>query len=593
MHKAGGAYLALDPSYPVERIRFMVADAAAPVILTNATLAPVFADSGARLLFVTDPAADDTEMAEPIPARPGDLAYVLYTSGSTGRPKAVGIEHRNLINLIAWGRSIVSDAELHGLLFSTSLNFDLSAFEMFLPLAFGGCMVLVENLLTLQSAPQREKVRLVNTGPSLLDALLRSGGLPAGVTTVILAGEKLTRRLATSVFDAAPGVRLLNCYGPTETTVYSSWTQIDPAAHSEPTIGRAIWNTTLHVLDSGRALLPPGVAGELFIGGAGVARGYLGRPELTAERFLPNPYGPRQLYRTGDRVRWRTDGELEFLGRVDDQMKINGIRVEPGEIEGTLLSLPGIAAAAVTLHEDAAGLRRLTAYLVPTSGEMPATEKVRAALERQLPRNLVPTFFVWLDAMPMTPNGKLDRKALPAPQHQEAQTPSNRPPETKLEREIAEIWEDVLQVSPIGVRSDFFDLGGDSSRWLACSPRSKRGSVELLPLMCCPVVLPLPGWRKFSREMNHCRPRWIRSWRFSRLAIVHHSSVSTKSAATCCTFTVSPCIWERIVPFLVFAEPPKPPSPTQSVRWPRITLPQCWIISPLDHSISGGTLLVQ
>ena len=193
VHKAGGAYLALDPSYPVERIRFMVADAAAPVILTNAALAPVFADSGARLLFDTEPAADDTEMAEPIPARPGDLAYVLYTSGSTGRPKAVGIEHRNLINLIAWGRSIVSDAELHGLLFSTSLNFDLSAFEMFLPLAFGGCMVLVENLLTLQSAPQREKVRLVNTGPSLLDALLRSGGLPAGVTTVILAGEKLSR----------------------------------------------------------------------------------------------------------------------------------------------------------------------------------------------------------------------------------------------------------------------------------------------------------------------------------------------------------------------------------------------------------------
>ena len=250
VHKAGGAYLALDPSYPAERIRFIVADAAAPVILTNATLAPVFADSGARLLFDTEPTAEDTGMAEPVPARPGDLAYVLYTSGSTGRPKAVGIEHRNLINLISWGRSIVSDAELRGLLFSTSLNFDLSAFEMFLPLAFGGCMVLVENLLTLQSAPQREKVRLVNTGPSLLDALLRTGGLPPAVTTVILAGEKLSRRLATSVFDAAPGVRLLNCYGPTETTVYSSWAHIDPAAHSEPTIGRAIWNTTLHVLDS-------------------------------------------------------------------------------------------------------------------------------------------------------------------------------------------------------------------------------------------------------------------------------------------------------------------------------------------------------
>jgi len=462
VHKAGGAYLALDPSYPTDRIRFIVADAAAPVIVTNATLAHVFADSGARLLFDTEPATIETELTEPVPACSGDLAYVLYTSGSTGRPKAVGIEHRNLINLISWGRSIVSDAELRGLLFSTSLNFDLSAFEMFLPLAFGGCIVLVEDLLALQSTPRREMVRLVNTGPSLLNVLLRTSGLPPGVTTVILAGEKLSRRLATSVFEAASGIRLLNCYGPTETTVYSSWALIDPADRSEPTIGRAIWNTTLHVLDTGRALVPPGAEGELFIGGAGVARGYLGRPELTAERFLPNPYGPGRLYRTGDRGRWRPDGELEFLGRADDQIKINGVRVEPGEIEATLLALSGIAAAVVKLYEDATGVPRLTAYLVPSSGAVTATETVRAALEQQLPRNMVPSFFVWLDAMPMTPNGKLDRKALPAPPREEPRFPTGHPPETKLEREIAEIWEDLLQLSPIGVRSDFFELGGDS-----------------------------------------------------------------------------------------------------------------------------------
>jgi len=463
VHKAGGAYLALDPSYPAERIRFIIADSAVPIILTNATLAPAFADSGARqLLLDTEPEHFETGMAEPVHAVADDLAYVLYTSGSTGRPTAVGIEHRNLINLISWGRSIVSDAELRGLLFSTSLNFDLSAFEMFLPLAFGGCIVLVENLLTLQSAPQREKVRLVNTGPSLLDALLRAGGLPAGVTTVILAGEKLSRRLATSVFETTPGVRLLNCYGPTETTVYSSWALVDPTAHSEPTIGRAIWNTTLHVLDSGRALRPPGVEGELFIGGAGVARGYLDRPELTSERFLPNPFGTGQLYRTGDRVRWRSDGELEFLGRADNQIKINGIRIEPGEIEATLLALPGIAAAVVTLYEDAAGVRRLAAYLVPSPRVMPATKNVRAALERQLPRNMVPTFFVWLDAMPITPNGKLDRNALPPPPREDAPSLTNHPPKTSLEHEVAEIWEDLLQVSPIDVRSDFFDLGGDS-----------------------------------------------------------------------------------------------------------------------------------
>ena len=463
VHKAGGAYLALDPSYPAERIRFIVADATAPVILTNAILAPVFADSGAQLLFDTEPEDVKTELAELVPARPGDLAYVLYTSGSTGHPKAVGIEHRNVINLLLWGRSIVSDSELRGILFSTSLNFDLSAFEMFLPLAFGGCMVMVENLLALRTAPQREKVHLVNTGPSLLDSLLRTGALPSGVTTVILAGEKLSRYLASSLFDAAPGVRLLNCYGPTETTVYSSCALIDPAARSEPTIGRAIWNTTLHVLGSGLDLLPPGAEGELFIGGAGVARGYLGRIELTAERFMPNPYQAGQLYRTGDRVRWRSDGELEFLGRTDDQMKINGVRVEPEEIEAALLALPEIAAAVVALSKDTASVSRLVAYLVPSHGAMPELDNVRAALERQLPRNMVPSSFVCLDAMPMTPNGKLDRKALPEPPREEVRVSGNHLPATKLEREIAEIWEDVLQSSaPIGIHSNFFDLGGDS-----------------------------------------------------------------------------------------------------------------------------------
>lgn len=462
VHKAGGAYLALDPSYPAERIRFIVADAAAPVILTHTTLAPLFAESGARLLLETELDNIDAESADPVAAGPGDLAYVLYTSGSTGRPKAVGIEHRNLINLISWGRSIVSDEELRGLLFSTSLNFDLSAFEMFLPLVHGGCIILVENLLTLQSAPQRDKIRLINTGPSLFDALLRAGDLPPELTTVILAGEKLPRRLATSIFGAAPGIRLLNCYGPTETTVYSSCAFIDPADRSEPTIGRAIWNTTLCVLDSGRALVPPGTEGELFIGGAGVARGYLGRPDLTVERFLPNPYGPGHLYRTGDRVRWRSDGELEFLGRADDQMKINGIRIEPGEIEAALGALPGIAAAVVTLYEDADHVRRLTAYLVSSSGTSQAEENVRAALERQLPRNMVPTFYIWLDALPMTPNGKLDRKALPAPPRDESRSRNTLLPQTGMEREIAAIWQDLLRVSSVDVESDFFDLGGDS-----------------------------------------------------------------------------------------------------------------------------------
>ena len=462
VHQAGGAYLALDPSYPAERIRFIVADSAAPVILTNAALAPTFADSGARLAFDAEAADVETEAVEFTPARPDDLAYVLYTSGSTGRPKAVGIEHRNLINLIYWGRSILSDAELGGMLFSTSLNFDLSAFEMFLPLCLGGCLVMVENLLALHAAPRRDRARFLNTGPSLLDALLRIGNPPPGVTSVLVAGERLSRHMAGVLFDAAPGIRLLNCYGPTETTVYSTGALVDPSERSEPSIGGAIWNTSLHVLDSGGALLPPGAEGELFIGGAGVARGYLGRPELTAERFLPNPHGPGRIYRTGDRVRWRPNGALEFVGRADDQIKINGVRVEPGEIEAALLALPGIAAAAVALHEDGAGARRLAAYLVSTAGAARDAAGARAALERRLPRHMIPSWYVWLDAMPMTPNGKLDRKALPAPPHEDAAAVADRPPETSLEREIASLWEDVLRQPPLGVQADFYDSGGDS-----------------------------------------------------------------------------------------------------------------------------------
>lgn len=460
VHKAGGAYLALDPLYPAERLRFMAADAGASVIITNRALAGLFADIDVELLLDTEFADDAAGTVKLVSAGPADLAYVLYTSGSTGRPKGAGIGHRNLVNLISWGRSAVSDAELQGVLFSTSLNFDLSAFEMFLPLAFGGCVVLVENLLTLQSAQQRDKVRLVNTGPSLLEALLRADGLPSEVTTVILAGEKLSRRTATALFDAAPGVRLLNCYGPTETTVYSSCARIS-ADSLEPSIGRPIWNTAFHVLGAGRSLLPAGIEGELYIGGAGVGQGYLGRPELTAERFLPDPDDRGRLYRTGDRVRWRSDGELEFLGRADGQMKINGIRVEPGEIEAALLEYPGINAAAVALSADATGVRRLTAYLVASPGMPPAQEDVRSALVRRLPSQMVPGCFVWLDKMPMTPNGKLDRKALPAPP-KDSRRPVYEPPATRLERDIAAIWEEILQISPVGARSDFFDLGGDS-----------------------------------------------------------------------------------------------------------------------------------
>lgn len=461
IHKAGGAYLALDPSYPAERIQFIITDSSVRIIVTSAELAPAFVNSSARLVLCDNEIDDRTEDAALVLPSPKDLAYVLYTSGSTGHPKAATIEHRNLLNLISWGRSIVTDEELRGLLFSTSLNFDLSAFEMFVPLAFGGCMVIVENLFMLPSAPQREKVRLVNSGPSLVDALMRRDELPSTVTTIIVAGERLTRRTASAIFNTLPNVRLLNCYGPTETTVYSSWASIVCTDASEPTIGRPIWNTTFYVLDQNCASVPPGVEGELFIGGAGVCRGYYGRPDLTDSRFLPNPVGPGFLYRTGDRVRWRSDGKLQYLGRLDNQIKIHGVRIEPGEVESTLLDLPGIVAAIVVASE-VAGTPRLIAYLVRSPEAEWTIEDVRDAVERRLPRAMVPSHFVWLDAMPLTPNGKVDQKGLPAPSVEKINRRKKERSETALERELAELWQDILQVSPVDVDLDFFDLGGDS-----------------------------------------------------------------------------------------------------------------------------------
>jgi non-ribosomal peptide synthetase component F len=291
VHKAGGAYLALDPTYPAERIRFIIDDAAAPIIITDNALASIFADSRARLLFETETTGEDQEIKPLVAAGPSDLTYVLYTSGSTGRPKVVGIEHGNLINLILWGRSIVSDSEIHGVLFSTSLNFDLSAFEMFVPLAFGGRAVLVENLLTLQFAPQRDKVRLVNAGPSLLEALLTNDGLPVGVTTVILAGERLSRRLATSLFEHSPGVRLLNCYGPTETTVYSGKAQI-PADSSTPTIGRPIWDTTFRVLGRRTRLATTRRRGRAVYRRRGSGEGLYPSPGINSRMFPARPICP-------------------------------------------------------------------------------------------------------------------------------------------------------------------------------------------------------------------------------------------------------------------------------------------------------------
>jgi len=463
-HKAGAAYLPLDPSFPAERQAWIIADSEAPVVLTTRALASSLVGQAIRIVRLDVP-GDAPDAPDQIlwPPDPADLAYVLYTSGSTGLPKAVGVEHRNAVNLVRWGRWLLNDVDLSGFLFSTSVSFDLSVFEIFVPLSFGGRVILVENLLALPAAPMRSDVRVVNTVPSLLAGLLTTDGLPGSVRTVIVAGEALTRGLADRLFTALPEIRLLNLYGPTEATVYATWAEIRPGESGAPPIGRGVWNTALYVLDSERQPVAPGAEGELWIGGAGVARGYLNRQELSAERFVANPFGPGRLYRTGDRVRWRTDGMLEFFGRLDDQIKINGLRVEPGEIETALQRQPGVASAAVMLHRDSAGLQRLVAWLTATPGLIrPDQDELRRAMARLLPSYMVPAYFGWLESLPLTPNGKLDRRALPPPPDTLPSVTAYRAPATLLEQQVASVWQDVLRLEGIGAETDFFLLGGDS-----------------------------------------------------------------------------------------------------------------------------------
>ncbi|HVR96986.1 MAG TPA: amino acid adenylation domain-containing protein, partial [Thermoanaerobaculia bacterium] len=429
--KAGAAYLPLDPSYPESRTAFMSEDA------------------GARLILDRLP---ETSL-QPYESTTSALAYLIYTSGSTGRPKGVAIEHAAAVRLIAWAGQAFSAGDLRGVLAATSVSFDLSVFEIFAPLSFGGTVILAENALALPDHPARDEVTLVNTVPSALAGLLELGGLPASVRTVNLAGEPLRRALADRIL--ATGVKLWDLYGPSEDTTYSTGAVVEDEP-SEPAIGRPVAGSRAYVLDRNLRPLPLGIPGELCLGGGGLARGYLGRPELTAEKFVPDPYGGRpgaRLYRTGDLVRRRGDGSLDYLGRLDHQVKVRGFRIELGEVEAALLALPSVREAVVVARDGA-----LAAYVSLTGA---VTEgALRDALRERLPAPFVPSDFVILDALPRTPNGKVDRKALPAPER--TGTNASSAPTGFIEETLATIWADLLDLEKIGREDRFFDLGGHS-----------------------------------------------------------------------------------------------------------------------------------
>ncbi|NOT47998.1 MAG: amino acid adenylation domain-containing protein [Acidobacteria bacterium] len=464
--KAGGAYVPLDPSYPQDRLSHMLSDSQASVLLTKTTAAGWLGRHNATAVYLdedrrTDEKAGETNPVSGVEQR--NLAYVIYTSGSTGKPKGVAIEHRSTAAFLTWATSVFNTEKLRGTLASTSVCFDLSVFEMFAPLACGGTIILVENILHLPGTPAAKEVTLINTVPSAIAELERINGIPDSVRTVNLAGEPLKASLVRQIYETGTVREVFDLYGPTEDTTYSTFTLRDTG---KATIGRPISNTQAYVLDRNLQPLPVGIPGELYLGGDGLARGYLNMPELTAERFIKNPFGlssDARLYKTGDLVRYQSSGEIEYLGRIDNQVKIRGYRIELGEIETALSRHSAVKEAVVIAREDQGDEKRLVAYFVPVEGRALSIVELSEHLKASLPDFMIPSAFVELTELPLTPNGKLDRRALPAPATTSLVLQSDFVAHRDdLESKLVKIWEKTLGIQPIGVKDNFFELGGHS-----------------------------------------------------------------------------------------------------------------------------------
>ncbi len=462
--KAGGAYVPIDPSYPKERFQFIVEDSAIKIIVTQKRLFTSLSFLQAIVVDIEDDLSQHGTAKPDELAASDKLAYVIYTSGSTGKPKGVAIEHRNTASLIYWAHKHYNQRELSGVLASTSISFDLSVFELFVPLTCGGKVILAENILQLTSLPAREEVTLVNTVPSGMAELVRSGELPKSVVTVNLAGEPLKTQLVNEIYDQVSVEKVYDLYGPSEDTTYSTCALRH--ANEIATIGKPIANKQAYILDEKRRLAPIGVPGELYLGGQGVARGYLNRPELTAERFVSDPFADNvdaRLYRTGDLCRYRADGRIEFLGRMDHQVKIRGFRIELGEIESTLAQHPEIKECVVAVRKSETVGEQLIGYFTTTPNVVLQADQLRMFLNQKLPGYMVPAVFVSLESLPRTPNGKIDRNALPVPSISGCEVALEEDVlRDVIERRLAEIWQKALGVTPIGRRSNFFESGGHS-----------------------------------------------------------------------------------------------------------------------------------
>ena len=470
--KAGGCYLPLDPEYPQTRLSEMLSDAAPLVVISSEALAMRLPANVKVLLYdATDvksalhqePAWNPANADRNVALRSSNTAYVIYTSGSTGMPKGVAICHANVSNLLSWAVSTLGAERLSRVLATTSLNFDVSVFEIFAPLLAGGATEIVRDLLALVEPPRRVwKTSLISAVPSVFSMLLERGLRVEDVSTIVFAGEALSAKLVQQTRAALPRCGIADFYGPTETTVYVTAWHSDGGADASASIGSPIWNTRVYVLDSRFQPVPIGVAGELYVTGAGLGRGYVNRPGLTAERFVADPYATEvggRMYRTGDLVRWRNTGDLEYLGRSDQQVKVRGYRIELGEIEAALGRLEGVRQCGAVVREGGAHGRQIAAYVAAEAGAVLDAAVLRSKLQESLPEHMLPSLFVLLDELPLTASGKLDRQALPQP---EVQSESPRPPQTSQEKILCELFAEVLELEHVGVDDNFFVLGGHS-----------------------------------------------------------------------------------------------------------------------------------
>lgn len=505
--KTGAAYLPLDPGYPPDRIAYILDDAATPWLVTDRASRPL--DAAAARISLDEVWAESDHPVVTLPRRAGDLAYVIYTSGSTGRPKGVEVTHRGLTNFLCSMRRRPGIAATDVVVAVTTICFDIATLELFLPLTVGARTVIVPADV---AADGRQLTRLLgDAGATIMQAtpatwrlLLDAGWTGAERCTALCGGEAMSRDLADSLLSRCSAV--WNMYGPTETTVWSTLALVGRGTGPIP-LGEPIDNTSLHILDERLQPVAPGSEGELLIGGHGVARGYRNRPELTVERFLPDPTEPGQrLYRTGDIVRRGEHGELLFCGRRDHQVKVRGFRIELGEIEGAILRDDRVSQAVVVAVTAGRGEKRLIAAVIGRGGAALEVGAVAARLRSELPAYMVPSRLVALEAMPLTPNGKVDRQALAAALPNDMAT-TIVPPRDDTERRLLQIWQDVLQLEDVSVTANFFELGGDSLGAAALFARVARDLGRDLPVA---ALLEAPTIERLAHLVQtECPPaRW-------------------------------------------------------------------------------------